>query len=595
MVCANTNKQLKKSWETHLIKDKQEQIHRSQQNDLKNANANEKLVQKQQEQAKLKSMTLPQRKVYREKKRVEKQKGITIKRALRHQIQATNRQTRLERAKSKELEHKSCKRKRPTTPPGPILVPTQMKKKQKTITPRVILCKQPDSMYTQRQRTLTGAISDANGVDTKDVGVTGVFTYTVALRPTKEQRAWLSSLMGGYRYTYNSIVSMYRNPEACQSVFGVTKPPLQDVRKHVIAQGTLEHRWLGKVPYNAKELAPREYQHAVNVARKLHPNGKFQMDFKSLRKSTKLTTPLGKRSVSFGADGASIFPQANSGMLFRYKKITPALSTLLNSATGYGVRGVHPEFDCKLIYDRGSRRFVLQVSVTKPLAWTKRYESEYAKLKSDGRRPENQRPASPVTPVSKSVISLDPGVRTFMTGYSPDGTITEVAPQSVQRLCRLSHHMDRLQGKISKAASHQVRLRLRRARFRMQTRLANIRKEVHRKCAHYIATTFDVILLPEFGSKRMVNKHTRKISTNTVRRLLLWAHYKFRQHMIAKAKEHGKVLLIVNEAYTTKTCCRCGWQHHKLGKKKRFVCRACGLDIDRDVNGSRNILLRNSM
>jgi IS605 OrfB family transposase len=86
----------------------------------------------------------------------------------------------------------------------------------------------------------------------------------------------------------------------------------------------------------------------------------------------------------------------------------------------------------------------------------------------------------------------------------------------------------------------------------MQTRLANIRKEVHRKCAHYIATTFDVILLPEFGSKRMVNKHTRKMSTDTVHRLLLWAHYKFRKHMIARAKENGNVLLIVNEAYTTK-------------------------------------------
>jgi transposase len=64
--------------------------------------------------------------------------------------------------------------------------------------------------------------------------------------------------------------------------------------------------------------------------------------------------------------------------------------------------------------------------------------------------------------------------------------------------------------------------------------------------------------------------------------------------MIAKAKEHGKVLLIVNEANTTNTCCICGWEHHKLGKK-RFVGRVCGLDIDRDDNDSRNILLRNSM
>jgi IS605 OrfB family transposase len=118
--------------------------------------------------------------------------------------------------------------------------------------------------------------------------------------------------------------------------------------------------------------------------------------------------------------------------------------------------------------------------------------------------------------------------------------------------------------------------------------------DVTRRHANWpgILTVMDFIGLDD---KRMVNKHKRKISTDTVRRLLLWAHYKFRQHMIAKAREHGKVLLIVNEAYTTKTCCRCGWQHHKLGKKKRFVCRACGLDIDRDVNGSRNILLRNSV
>jgi transposase len=41
-----------------------------------------------------------------------------------------------------------------------------------------------------------------------------------------------------------------------------------------------------------------------------------------------------------------------------------------------------------------------------------------------------------------------------------------------------------------------------------------------------------------------------------------------------------------------KTCGRCGHIHEKLGGNKRFKCPACGLEIDRDANGARNILLR---
>jgi hypothetical protein len=50
----------------------------------------------------------------------------------------------------------------------------------------------------------------------------------------------------------------------------------------------------------------------------------------------------------------------------------------------------------------------------KHISWTKLYEAEDAKLESNGRRPENQRPASLATPVYKSVISLDPHVHTLI-------------------------------------------------------------------------------------------------------------------------------------------------------------------------------------
>jgi transposase len=49
---------------------------------------------------------------------------------------------------------------------------------------------------------------------------------------------------------------------------------------------------------------------------------------------------------------------------------------------------------------------------------------------------------------------------------------------------------------------------------------------------------------------------------------------------------------VVDEAYTSKTCGRCGSLHDGLGKSKVFKCPSCDFTLDRDVNGARNILIR---
>ena len=99
-----------------------------------------------------------------------------------------------------------------------------------------------------------------------------------------------------------------------------------------------------------------------------------------------------------------------------------------------------------------------------------------------------------------------------------------------------------------------------------------------------------------FSYQKMVNKRAKRrvINNDTARRLLMWSHYKFRQRLLHKARQWGRTVVIVNEAYTSKTCTRCGWQNDQLGCAKVFICRECHLRIDRDVNGARNILLRNT-
>jgi putative transposase len=74
--------------------------------------------------------------------------------------------------------------------------------------------------------------------------------------------------------------------------------------------------------------------------------------------------------------------------------------------------------------------------------------------------------------------------------------------------------------------------------------------------------------------------------------LNMLSHYKFRQHLINKSNEYGCKVIIVTEEYTSKACTRCGIKSDKY-KKRRKKCESCGYKIDRDINGSRNILIKN--
>ena len=49
----------------------------------------------------------------------------------------------------------------------------------------------------------------------------------------------------------------------------------------------------------------------------------------------------------------------------------------------------------------------------------------------------------------------------------------------------------------------------------------------------------------------------------------------------------------MNEAYTSKTCSECGYLKRNLGGSKVYHCDECGSVMDRDVNGAKNIFLKN--
>ncbi|NMF67074.1 transposase [Brasilonema octagenarum UFV-OR1] len=191
---------------------------------------------------------------------------------------------------------------------------------------------------------------------------------------------------------------------------------------------------------------------------------------------------------------------------------------------------------------------------------------------------------------SNKLIALDPGVRSFLTGYDGDKVI-EVGGNDMGRVTRLCQYLDELISRSTKTNSKR-RQSMRRAANRLRNRIQNLVNEVHKKTACYLTNNYRVIFLPYFESSQMVAKSSRKIRSKTVRNMLTWAHYRFKSTLKHQASKRGCVVIDLSEAYTSKTCGVCGHRHAKLGGNKVHKCPSCGTQTPRDANGARNIMLR---
>ncbi|BAZ14332.1 transposase [Calothrix sp. NIES-4071] len=195
---------------------------------------------------------------------------------------------------------------------------------------------------------------------------------------------------------------------------------------------------------------------------------------------------------------------------------------------------------------------------------------------------------------SERVIALDPGNRTFLTGYDGEN-ILEIGKGDIGLIQRLCLHLDQLIGKGDKAKSRQ-KYRIKKAIKRARTRIQNLIKDLHNKAVSLLVNSYKVIFLPTFDSSQMVCKingkgKKRKINSKSARQMLTLSHYKFEQHLKQAAQRKGVIVVLCNESYTSKSCGSCG-HIYEVGSSKTHSCPNCGTKTSRDVNGARNIMLR---
>lgn len=226
-----------------------------------------------------------------------------------------------------------------------------------------------------------------------------------------------------------------------------------------------------------------------------------------------------------------------------------------------------PDHDCKLVLDRLGR-FVLHVPV---------------EVQAFQRPGENQ--------TGFRVCAIDPGVRTFLTTWSPQGESMKIGDQDSAKLYARLVSLDKFISSTAKATGRSKH-RKKRALDRWRHNIENWKRDFHYQCAKLLADRYDHIILPRFGSKRMSSKLDRRLKTKTVRSMLEMGHFAFRQRLCETAERRGVRVHECTEEYTSKCCSHCGWLHPNLGGAKVFKCVECGCSVDRDLQGAFNIFLK---
>jgi len=190
--------------------------------------------------------------------------------------------------------------------------------------------------------------------------------------------------------------------------------------------------------------------------------------------------------------------------------------------------------------------------------------------------------------VINKIISLDPGLRKFMTGLSENECI-KIGTECMNKLKELFARKDailenpNISGKIKK--KHEIRL---------NRKITNYVDELHWKVINYLTNNYSTILIGDMSAKRIVSKEGNMSKINK-RITMSLSFYKFRQRLEYKCKTRGNKYRLINESYTTKVCTECSYINDNVGANEVYKCPKCNDTKDRDVHSCKGIHIKQFM
>jgi len=199
------------------------------------------------------------------------------------------------------------------------------------------------------------------------------------------------------------------------------------------------------------------------------------------------------------------------------------------------------------------------------------------------------------------VCGIDPGVRTLATVYTHSMSNHETIISEYKDLDLLAKYNKKIdslkrnkniailkKNKNRKNLSKRKRLRKKHLN-KLDKKKVDYTNRLHWEFINDVVSKNDIIYFGDIKSHDIVKhgyNHTLNRCFNDLKFHVL------KQRLIYKASIQGKQVILVPEHYTTKTCSCCGLINETVGSKHVFNCSKCNLKTGRDMNASKNMMLK---
>jgi len=381
----------------------------------------------------------------------------------------------------------------------------------------------------------------------------------IKLNPTPAQKKIFNRWAGTTRYVYNKLLNIMKLDPTLDSINGyqdLSKRYISSTNSDIIEEWEEKYYyksdnyifdWELLTPKDIRKGALRDIQKAnTTIWANIKAGNIKHFELKERKKKD-----MNEQSMEI----PKLAIQIKKSGIFIYKRFLPSIIKIAKrSLNGISLKKI--THDCRLKKENNNWYLCIPVDI------------------KNKTKPRKER-----------VCALDPGVRKFQTIYSEEN-ITIIEPNK-ERINKLQARLDLFQGlrakkKISKQSYD-------RRRSKIQEKLNNLINEMHYKTISYLTKNYTSILLPSFETQEMVKNPA--LPSNVKRKMINYSFYKFQQRLQHKCNVIKNCnLKIVNESYTSQTCGYCGYLNKT--SDEQITCGECNKTYDRDINGSRNILLK---
>lgn len=191
---------------------------------------------------------------------------------------------------------------------------------------------------------------------------------------------------------------------------------------------------------------------------------------------------------------------------------------------------------------------------------------------------------------SNKIISIDLGKKNLASLYDIE-TNTGIVYNS-KYLTKNQKYFDKRIDELKSKRDTKKRKSIKYKQYQRKISKLNSKKKTQinlalHKLSKHISNKNKTILIGELSNiKKNIlsdyNKKNRQMQNN-------WTLQTFVHLLEYKSKLVGNQVIKVNEAWTSKTCCKCGNINHDLELSDRQYICDCGNNLNRDINGAINI------